>query len=209
MTGRPSRRRPTWDVLLIGGAAGTGKTSVSYRLARHFDVGITEVDDLHIVLETMTTPQQQPVLHHWRTHPESSQLPPEQILEHHLSVGRAMLPALRAVIANHIETRTPIVLEGDYILPELVALVGGAHASEMRQVRGVFLYEPSEGQIVRNLHLREAAEGEQAGRARVSWLFGEWLKRECERYGIPALSASPWDSLRERVVETLRSRPSA
>ena len=41
-----------WDVLLIGGAAGTGKTSVSYRLARHFDVGITEVDDIHTALST-------------------------------------------------------------------------------------------------------------------------------------------------------------
>lgn len=30
-----SDRRP-WDVLLIGGASGVGKTQISYRLAHHF-----------------------------------------------------------------------------------------------------------------------------------------------------------------------------
>jgi 2-phosphoglycerate kinase len=39
-----------WQVLLIGGASGAGKTSVSYRLANHFNVGITEVDDFHEIL---------------------------------------------------------------------------------------------------------------------------------------------------------------
>ena len=45
-----------WQVLLIGGASGAGKTSVSYRLAHHFNVGITEVDDFQVILERMTTP---------------------------------------------------------------------------------------------------------------------------------------------------------
>ena len=35
--------------------------------------------------------------------------------------ARIMSTALDPVIANHIETRTPIVLEGDFILPELAA----------------------------------------------------------------------------------------
>jgi hypothetical protein len=46
-----------WQVLLIGGASGAGKTSVSYGLAHHFNVGITEVDDFHIILKRMTTPE--------------------------------------------------------------------------------------------------------------------------------------------------------
>lgn len=201
----PPHNKRSWDVLLIGGGAGTGKTRVSYRLARHFGVGITEVDDFHIVLETMTTPEQQPVLHYWETKPESRQLSAEQIRELHVSVGRVMLPALSAVIANHIETRTPIVLEGDYILPELMAQRGDAHSLEAERVRAVFLYEPDERQIVRNFHLREAEAGEQAGRAHVSWLYGVWLKKECERYGLPALHAKPWDSLPDRIVEAIGS----
>jgi len=47
----------SWQVLLIGGASGSGKTRVSYRLANHFNVGITEVDDFQVILERMTTPE--------------------------------------------------------------------------------------------------------------------------------------------------------
>lgn len=30
----------SWQVLLLGGPSGVGKTSVSYRLAHHFRIGI-------------------------------------------------------------------------------------------------------------------------------------------------------------------------
>ena len=42
-----------WDVLLVGGASGTGKTGVSYRLAQHFSVGITEsITEEHTIVHT-------------------------------------------------------------------------------------------------------------------------------------------------------------
>ncbi len=49
-----------WQVLLLGGASGPGKTRLSYRRARELSIGITEVDDFQIVLERMTTPEQGP-----------------------------------------------------------------------------------------------------------------------------------------------------
>ena len=114
-----SKKDRFWQVLLIGGASGTGKTSISYRLAEYFGVGITEVDDFQVILERMTTPEQQPDLHYWRTNPEAITLPAEEIMEHTISVGRAMLPALEAVVANHLSSQTPVILEGDFILPSL------------------------------------------------------------------------------------------
>lgn len=192
-----------WDALLIGGAAGTGKTSVSYRLAQHFDVGITEVDDLHTVLSILTTPEQQPTLHYWETHPNVTSMSAEEILELHISVARVLTPALKAVVANHIEERTPIVLEGDYLLPELLTQKANGSAWDVSCVRAIFLYEPDEAQIVKNFLAREPDEGEQTGRAHISWLFGEWLKKECERCGVIALPARPWESLLERVIDEL------
>jgi 2-phosphoglycerate kinase len=62
---------PPWTVLLIGGASGVGKTQVSYRLAQHFGVGITEIDDFHVILERMTTPEQYPEVHLFPTDPEA------------------------------------------------------------------------------------------------------------------------------------------
>ena len=195
--------RPEWDALLLGGASGTGKTSVSYRLARHFAVGITEVDDLHLFLRTMTTPEQQPILHYWFTNPEAFTMSPEEILTLHISVCRVLLPAFEAVVLNHVDERTPFVLEGDYLIPELLCQSGCTDAVSAGRVRGVFLYEPDEAQIVRNFLRREPNEGEQTGRARVSWLFGQWLKEDCERRGLIALSARPWDTLLDRVIEAI------
>ncbi len=195
--------KPSWDVLLIGGPSGTGKSRVSYALAHHFDVGITEVDDLHTAIVQITTPEQQPVLHYWETKPEDVHLSAEQMLELHVSVGQFMLPALEAVVENHIESQTPIILEGDYILPELMALASHHNSKEDKRVRAVFIYEPDEKQILNNFLQREPEEGEQAGRAHVSWLYGEWLIKECKRYGLPALPATPWDSLFDRIVKAI------
>ncbi len=196
-----SKGRHPWDVLLLGGPSGVGKTSVSYALARRFDVGITEVDDLHIAVERLTTPKQQPILHYWSTHPQAIDLSAEQILELHISVCRVLSPAIRAVVANHIETRTPIVLEGDYLLPELMVR-DAAEQSTVERATSVFLYEPDEAQIVRNFAAREPDMAEQTKRARVSWLFGQWLADECHRIGLAALPTRPWDTLLDRIAAT-------
>ncbi len=194
----------SWQVLLLGGASGTGKTSVSYRLARYFDVALTEVDDFQVVLETMTTPEQQPVLHYWRTHPEAPSLPAEQIVERQIAVGTVMTPALAAVIANHLETQTPIVLEGDFILPALAAQAAFGNIQQNNAVRGVFLYEPDEAQLLANFLQREPETGPQHKRARVSWLYGQWLKHQAEQHHIAVVGARPWDTVFERIVAVLR-----
>jgi 2-phosphoglycerate kinase len=189
----------SWDVLLIGGASGVGKTSVSYRLARHFDVGITELDDLHITIEALTTPEQQPALHYWRTHPEAASLPAQGILDLHLAVCRALAPAVEAVAANHVESRAPIVLEGDYLLPETVARWRETRSPLFERVKAVWLIEPDKDQITRNYAEREPDAGDQSGRAQVSWLFSAWLNEECRRHGLLALPARPWEVSIERI----------
>lgn len=187
-----------WTVLLIGGASGSGKTSVSYDVARYFGVGITEVDDFQVMLQKMTSPQQQPALHFWETHPNPMALSPEEIFERGLEIGEVMTPALQAVIDNHIESRQPIVLEGDFIHPAL-------GASYKEQVRTVFIYEQDESQILANYLRREPESGSQDFRARVSWLMGEWLKREAEQLGQTVLLSRPWDTLLSRIIAAVES----
>jgi 2-phosphoglycerate kinase len=196
-SGRPPRR---WQVLLLGGPSGTGKTSVSYRLARHFGVGITEVDDFQVMLMRMTTPEQLPALHWWRTYPAFDRLSAAEILEQGLDIGRVIAPGLEAVIANHLETDTPIVLEGDFIHPDLAARTSFLAEPNAGRVRAAFLYEPDERQLVANFLQREPAEGEQVKRAQVSRLYGQWLAREAERYGLPVVAARPWDTVFDRIV---------
>ena len=67
-----------WQVLLLGGASGPGKTRLSYRRARELSIGITEVDDFQVVLERMTTPEQQPALHSGGPIPTRAHCPPRR-----------------------------------------------------------------------------------------------------------------------------------
>jgi 2-phosphoglycerate kinase len=185
-------------VLLIGGPSGAGKTSVSLPLAHRFGVPLTEVDDLHLTALALTTPEEQPALHYWRTHPAANELPLENILERFIDLCRVLQPAVTAVIENHLESGMPVVLEGDYILPEILA-----GDPWKRLVRGVFVCELDEATIVANYAAREPGE-EQAKRARVSRLHADWLRAECERYGLPAIPARPWDTAVDRVIAAAR-----
>jgi len=194
----------SWEVLLLGGPSGTGKTSVSYRLAHHFAIGITEVDDFQVLLECMTTPEQQPILHYWRTHPEAIELPAEKIFAQAIAIGQVMQPGLTAVIANHLESNAPVVLEGDFILPALAAQTSFMDEVNSGRVRAVFLYEEEESQLLSNFLQREPDNGPQHKRARVSWLYGQWLKQEAQRYGIVALPARPWDNLFDRILTAIQ-----
>ncbi|MCB0710945.1 MAG: hypothetical protein KDD67_01305 [Ignavibacteriae bacterium] len=183
----------SWDVLAIAGPSGVGKSRLSYSLARHYDLPIVEVDDLFHAVEALTTPDQQPLIHFWRTHPESADFPATKVLELFLEVSRAISPAVRSVIDNHIETQMPVVLDGDYILPELIAEYSD-------RVKSIFLYEENHHQIVDNYLQREPMAGDQHKRAEVSLLFGDWLRDECKRLGFLAMPARPWETVVERAV---------
>jgi 2-phosphoglycerate kinase len=123
-------------VLLIGGASGVGKTSVSYRLAHHFGIGITEIDDFQVILERMTTPEQYPDLHAWRTDPEGflAMSEDEQVAAM-VRYATVMADALDVVIANHLSDGPPIVLEGDFLLPSLAAREAFEGVPASRRVR--------------------------------------------------------------------------
>ncbi len=193
---------PDWQVLLLGGASGVGKSQISYRLARHFGVGLTEVDDFQVILEAMTSPVDFPEFHFWRTQPEVANHMGE---EEHLAFGRRyaqrMSQAIELVIANHLESRTPVLLEGDFIMPALAAQSRFGDFDAAGQVRALFLYEDDEDQIRRNYLAREAED--QPERARISWRQSNSIRQDAERLGLPAIPARPWDTVLERAIAAI------
>ncbi len=194
--------RCRWTVVLLGGASGVGKTSVSYRLARDLGMGLTEVDDFQVILERMTTPQQQPALHLFPRDPDAFfALDEPGKLAHAIDVAIAMAEPLEFVIRNHLESCAPVVLEGDFVLPSLAVRPSFDGIAAAGRVCGLILYEEDEAQIARNYLAREGEP--QPVRARASWRYSEWLRAEAARLGIPAVPARPWDTVLERCVATL------
>jgi 2-phosphoglycerate kinase len=185
-----------WDVLLIGGASGTGKSTVANELARRFAIPVSPVDDIVTALMALTTPEQQPVLHRFWIEPGAFDWPADRIVEHTLEVVQVLTPGIRAVIEDHLEFAAPVILEGDYLSPALLR-------PDDERVRAVFIDEPDDATITANLLAREPQAGPQPRRAEVSRRFGDWLRAEALARGVATVDARPWTSLVERVVAAL------
>lgn len=185
-----------WDILMIGGASGSGKTSISRPLSLHYGVDFVRVDDFQVLLDVMTAPETHPAIHYWRTHPNWQAEGVDAAVGQLIDVGQVLIPGLTAVINDHLEENIPMVLEGDFILPELAA------SFKDKRVKSVFMYEPSKDQILQNYLAREGTI--QQYRTDVSHSYGNWLADSCSTHGITVVEPRPWSSLLDRVISALQ-----
>ncbi len=200
--------RPAWNVLLIGGHSGVGKTHVSQHLATRFGVVVSQVDDFRLVLERMTTPDQQPSLHALLMIEQNMQSTPEQVRDAVVAVARTISYALEIVIAHHVVTNVPMILEGDGLLPVLAAQRVYANLDAAQSVRSVFLVEDDEPalfhmMLARQRGLEQLPAAVQRRRVHASWLYGQWLKTEVRQYNLPVVSPRPWPTLAERLLQVV------
>ena len=183
----------TWQVLLIGGASGVGKTHISYRLSQHFGVGITEIDDFQVILKRMTIPEQYPDLHRFRTPPDViRRMDEERNPAHSVEYANVMSEPLEFDIANHVDGRPPFVREVAFLISALVAQATYDGVPADGRARAVFASERDEEQIERNFHAREGEP--QPLRAAASWRYNEWLRQDVDSGELPTVEARPWEA---------------
>jgi 2-phosphoglycerate kinase len=194
-------------VVLIGGTSGAGKSRLAAGLARCYDADHLQLDDISAALAAMTTPEMFPALHLWRTDwPAFAALSDEQRLEHYREVAGIYLPGILAIIENCLESGRRVVVDGDFILPDMIASEAAAGDSD-QAIRGLILAEESRDQLAQNLDAREGSQHEL--RARAAHLVNGWLEGQARRWGVPMLRARPWDTVMERAVGLLQgSSPS-
>jgi len=186
-----------WDILIIGGASGSGKTSLSHPLSKHYGIDLVRVDDFQCFLEAIISPEMIASLHCWKIEPNWRNESVEWVVERLKGVSKAWLPGLVAVIKDRLEENIPMILEGDFILPELSASFNNP------RIKTIFVHEPSREQILQNYLNREGTH--QAHRANVSHAYGNWLKENCKKFNVPVIESRPWESLTERVSQEINS----
>jgi 2-phosphoglycerate kinase len=207
----PSR---DWQVLLVGGASGVGKTSVARELARRFDVSLSQVDGYRLMLERSTVAENFPAIHGYRSPAGAPPEDPEELCARWINVAHEVSRALEIVVAFHAATMAAVVLEGDTILPALGVSRVLAGVPVVRRVRSVFLHEPNESRLGARLAARDRgyqllSAADQRRELRRNMAYGEWLAGEAERHGCPVIV--PIDgpdgvgATTDRVMERLMS----
>jgi 2-phosphoglycerate kinase len=200
-----------WSVLLIGGSSGCGKTIAASQIAREFGIPHLQVDDFRLALQRATTPEQHPALHFFLATGDIWRLPPELLAERLADVGRIMSHALEVVLAHHVDLDAPVVLEGDGLLPHLAVQLEIADVPTAGWIRAVFIHEPDEAALHEAMFARQrgydrASPEEQRTQVRMSWLYGNWLRDEAERRGLPIVAARPWGTLPARMLATVAGK---
>jgi len=168
------------------------------------------VDDLRLALQwsRVTLPQETAALYFFEETPGIWNLPPQRLCDALVAVGEVIAPAIEVVITNHVDTKAPLIIEGDGILPSLVARPEVRDRAADGHVLVVFLVEPEEEMLFANMRARrrgiaERTEEELRTEARAKWLYGQWLAAEALRFGLPVLESRPWSTLLERLMRVI------
>ncbi|MEU8926181.1 AAA family ATPase [Kitasatospora sp. NPDC048545] len=194
-----------WDVLLIGGASGIGKSRAAAHLAARHGAFTVEFDDVVAALQAATTPATHPGLHHFcapdRDAPDA--LPADRALELQIATAHALDEALLGVVRNRLTVDVPAVVEGDYLTPAAAARAAAEATGRGRRVRAVFLHEGDPQRIAANYADREPDGGPQPERAAVSARYSAWLAAQAAAHALPVVDCRPYATLPARLAAAL------
>lgn len=201
-------------VYLIGGTSGTGKTSLAAEIGLQFGIPWFQVDDLRLAMQRcrVTLPEHSEELYFFADIDGKSDIwkqDPTVLRSALIAVGEILSPGIEAVIENHIDQRQPIIIEGDGILPSLFARPAIQERFAKDQVRAIFLVESDEEVLFSNMRARARGitlmnDADLRAESHVKTLFGQWITNEANRLDLPVLEARPWETLKTRVITTLR-----
>ncbi|MFJ7252157.1 hypothetical protein ACIQWV_06140 [Streptomyces sp. NPDC098085] len=193
----------SWDILLLGGASGVGKSRVALQLAADAQGFVVEFDDVVSAVEAMTTAEHHPAVHHFDDIPDTAQLAVEQVLNLQIATARALEPAVLGVVRNRLTVDVSAVIEGDYLTPAAAVAAINEGSASGRRVRAVFLHEEDPERITANYASREPGSGVQRHRARVSAAYSRWLGDQARPHALPVVACRPWDTLAARIGRAL------
>jgi len=196
-----------WRVLLLGGASGSGKSTVAERLGLRLGIPWLQVDDFRLALQysRVSLPENTEALYFLERTSEVWHLSPKRLCDALIAVSEVMAPAIDIVVRNHVDTDAPCLIEGDGILPSLLARSGVRERAKRGLVRAVFLVEPDEDTILSNFaaparHDPGLAAGDLRTEARAKWLYGQWLRAEAAANDVPVVEPRPWVTLPDRIL---------
>lgn len=205
-------------IILIGGATGAGKSTISSEVAYRMDIArIQSTDVMREIIRAYLTPQAVPTLSYssfeaWRGLPET---PTEHrsegenpVITGFLSQFTTMKPALEATIQRAVVERDDLILEGVHVAPQLL---------ELQEARSQGLVVPLMLATMERSALRKQLKrrGREATRRKASryldglddiWELQSYLLSEADNSGIPIITNLHIDTTIREILNIIMAK---
>lgn len=190
-------------LVLIGGSAGSGKTTLARSLAGELGAGWLQVDSVWLALKAAADPASAAfrlldVAERMADGDESD----EDVLAAQVAAARAVCAVLPDVLAFELDSHRVLVADGAWLLPSFVA---GLELPET-EVHCVFLaHSDPEGVAVALAPRLDGRPPEQRHLRmnRRIWQYGLWLADQARNHRLPVVESRPFSSLMPRARAVL------
>jgi 2-phosphoglycerate kinase len=187
-------------LLLVGGSAGTGKSTVARTVATRIGAAWLQLDTLWIAMRDAAPGDSE---EHRRLDIDrrirEQAGPAEALLAHHIAASVMVCAALPHALAFELQTHPILVADGAWLLPEFVSVLELADVD----IASVFLHESDRAQLERAMTSRRdvpMVAQWHAESVRLAWLYGNWLADQARAASLPVVASRPYETAPDRVL---------
>jgi len=190
-------------LVLVGGSAGSGKTTLAQTMAGDLGAGWLQLDTVWIAMKAAAghgSPAYSllDVAGRMRRGGDSD----DELLAAHVAASEAVCAVLPEVFAFELETRPVLVADGAWLLPSFIA---GLELPDT-EVRCVFLQHADVDGVAAALAPRLGGRPPQERHMRTNrqvWQYGAWVCEQARVRDLPVLDPLPFATLTDRARAAL------
>jgi 2-phosphoglycerate kinase len=191
-----------YNVFLIGGSSGTGKSTLAIQLAYHLKFPLCEVDNIRIAMQQIADPERYPKLFTFLNSKNYRyEMSVIEFVQNQIDVSFDVWKALKVLIQKHDYLQEKVIFEGDNILPMFTQEIKSDSILE------IYIYDTEED-ISKKMSSRKRhniADDEIKKDAEFSFNHGQEIMRQAKENNCIIIQATPLETLCERVIKEIEN----